>query len=72
MRQGVRAIITSFALFVCAFGGEVDFLQNDCVNDCVKSYLPQKPKPRLKAKDKAMFNGIYNNYQANDRVEGKM
>nr|WP_321431873.1 hypothetical protein [uncultured Campylobacter sp.] len=29
-------------------------------------------KPRLKAKDKAMFNGIYNNYQANDRVEGKM
>ena len=70
MRQGVRAIIASFALFVCAFGGEVDFLQNDCINDCIKSYLPQKPK--LKAKDKAMFNGIYNNYQANDRVEGKM
>lgn len=72
MRQGVRAIIASFALFVYAFGGEVDFLQNDCVNDCVKSYLPQKPKPRLKAKDKAMFNSIYNNYQAKDRVEGKM
>ena len=70
MRQGVRAIIASFALFVYAFGGEADFWQNDCVNDCVKSYLPQKPK--LKAKDKAMFNGIYNNYQANDRVEGKM
>ena len=70
MRQGVRAIIASFALFVCAFGGEVDFLQNDCIEGCVKSYLPQKPK--LKAKDKAMFNGIYNNYQAKDRVEGKM
>ena len=70
MRQGVRAIIASFALFVYAFGGEADFWQNDCVNDCVKSYLPQKPK--LKAKDKAMFNGIYNNYQAKDRVEGKM
>ena len=68
----MRAIIASFALFVCAFGGEVDFLQNDCINDCIKSYLPQKPKPKLKAKDKAMFNGIYNNYQANDRVEGKM
>ena len=68
MRQGVRAIIASFALFVCAFGGEVDY----CINDCIKSYLPQKPKPRLKAKDKAMFNGIYNNYQAKDRVEGKM
>lgn len=72
MRQGVRAIIASFALFVYAFGGEVDFMQNDCVNDCIKSHLPQKPKPRLKAKDKAMFNGIYNNYQAKDRVEGKM
>ena len=70
MRQGVRAIIASFALFVYAFGGEADFWQNDCVNDCVKSYLPQKPK--LKVKDKAMFNGIYNNYQAKDRVEGKM
>ncbi|MDD0856130.1 hypothetical protein [Campylobacter magnus] len=68
----MRAIIASFALFVCAFGGEVDFLQNDCINDCIKSYLPQKPKPKLKAKDKAMFNGIYNNYQAKDRVEGKM
>ena len=68
MRQGVRAIIASFALFVFAFGGEVDFWQKGCI----KSYLPQKPKPRLKAKDKAMFNGIYNNYQANDRVEGKM
>ncbi|MCI6661938.1 hypothetical protein [Campylobacter sp.] len=66
----MRAIIASFALFVYAFGGEADFWQNDCVNDCVKSYLPQKPK--LKAKDKAMFNSIYNNYQANDRVEGKM
>ncbi|MCI6564876.1 hypothetical protein [Campylobacter sp.] len=66
----MRAIIASFALFVCAFGGEADFWQNDCVNDCVKSYLPQKP--RLKAKDKAMFNSIYNNYQAKDRVEGKM
>ena len=66
MRQGVRAIIASFALFVCAFGGEVDFWQKGCI----KSYLPQKPK--LKAKDKAMFNGIYNNYQAKDRVEGKM
>ena len=62
----MRAIIASVALFVYAFGGEIDFWQNDCV----KSYLPQKPK--LKAKDKAMFNGIYNNYQANDRVEGKM
>lgn len=72
MRQGVRAIIASFALFVYAFGGEVDFLQNDCINDCIKSYLPQKPKPRLKAKDKAMFNGIYNNYESKDRVEGKM
>ena len=72
MRQGVRAIIASFALFVCAFGGEADFLQNDRINDFIKSYLPQKPKPRLKAKDKAMFNGIYNNYQANDKVEGKM
>ena len=72
MRQGVRAIIASFALFICVFGGEVDFWQNGCINDCVKSYLPQKLKPRLKAKDKAMFNGIYNNYQANDRVEGKM
>ena len=70
MRQGVRAIIASFALFVCTFGGEVDFLQNDCIDGCIKSYLPQKPKP--KAKDKAMFNGIYNNYQAKDRVEGKM
>ena len=66
----MRAIIASFALFVCAFGGEVDFLQNDCIEGCIKSYLPQKPK--LKAKDKAMFNSIYNNYQANDRVEGKM
>lgn len=66
----MRAIIASFALFVCAFGGEVDFWQKDCINDCIKSYLPQKP--RLKVKDKAMFNSIYNNYQANDRVEGKM
>ncbi|MCI6177271.1 MAG: hypothetical protein MR658_00325 [Campylobacter sp.] len=66
----MRAIIASFALFVYAFGGEADFWQNDCVNDCVKSYLPQKPK--LKAKDKAMFNGIYNNYESKDRVEGKM
>lgn len=62
----MRAIIASFALFVCAFGGEVDFWQKGCI----KSYLPQKPKP--KAKDKAMFNSIYNNYQAKDRVEGKM
>ncbi len=68
----MRAIIASFALFVCAFGGEVDFWQKDCVNDCVKSHLPQNPKPRLKAKDKAMLNSIYNSYQANDRVEGKM
>ena len=68
----MRAIIASFALFVYAFGGEVDFWQNDCVNDCVKSHLPQNPKPRLKAKDKAMFNGIYNNYESKDRVEGKM
>ncbi|MCI7014344.1 MAG: hypothetical protein MR878_03010 [Campylobacter sp.] len=66
----MRAIIASFALFVYAFGGEADFWQNDCVNDCVKSYLPQNPK--LKAKDKAMFNGIYNNYESKDRVEGKM
>ena len=66
----MRAIIASFALFVYAFGGEVDFWQNDCVNDCVKSHLPQKP--RLKAKDKAMFNDIYNNYESKDRVEGKM
>ena len=64
----MRAIIASFALFVCAFGGEVNFWQKGCI----KSYLPQKPKPRLKAKDKAMFNGIYNNYQAKDRVGGKM
>ena len=70
MRQGVRAIISSFALFVCAFGGEIDFWEKGCIKGCIKSYLPQKP--RLKAKDKAMFNGIYNNYQANDRVEGKM
>ncbi|MCI6344194.1 MAG: hypothetical protein SOU37_05600 [Campylobacter lanienae] len=68
----MRAIIASFALFVYAFGGEADFWQNDCVNDCVKSHLPQNPKPRLKAKDKAMFNGIYNNYESKDRVEGKM
>lgn len=68
----MRAIIASFALFVFAFGGEADFWQNDCVNDCVKSHLPQNPKPRLKAKDKAMFNGIYNNYESKDRVEGKM
>lgn len=66
----MRAIIASFALFVCAFGGQVDFWQKGCIEGCIKSYLPQKP--RLKAKDKAMFNGIYNNYQANDRVEGKM
>ena len=66
----MRAIIASFALFVCAFGGEVDFWQKGCIKGCIKSYLPQKP--RLKAKDKAMFNGIYNNYQAKDRVEGKM
>ena len=66
----MRAIIASFALFVCAFGGEIDFWQKGCIKGCIKSYLPQKPKP--KAKDKAMFNGIYNNYQAKDRVEGKM
>ena len=66
----MRAIIASFALFVCAFGGEVNFWQKGCIEGCIKSYLPQKP--RLKAKDKAMFNGIYNNYQAKDRVEGKM
>ena len=70
MRQGVRAIIASFALFVFAFGGEIDFWQKSCIEGCIKSYLPQKPKP--KAKDKAMFNSIYNNYQANDKVEGKM
>lgn len=68
----MRAIIASFALFVYAFGSEADFWQNDCVNDCVKSHLPQNPKPRLKAKDKAMLNSIYNSYQANDRVKGKM
>ncbi|MDY3668614.1 MAG: hypothetical protein SO039_03545 [Campylobacter sp.] len=66
----MRAIIASFALFVCAFGGEIDFWQKGCIKGCIKSYLPQKP--RLKAKDKAMFNSIYNNYQAKDRVEGKM
>lgn len=68
----MKAIIIAFVFFAYAFGGEVDFLQNDCINDCTKSYLKPKPKERLKAKDKAMFNGIYNNYQANDRVEGKM
>lgn len=69
----MRAIIASFALFSgVLLAGQMDYYQNDCINDCSKSYLKPKPKEPLKAKDKAMFNGVYNNYQANDRVEGKM
>lgn len=71
----MRAIILVFvafglAQFLCA--GEADFWQNDCKNDCTNSYLPKKQKPSLKAKDKAMFKGIYGNYEATDRIEGKM
>lgn len=68
----MRAIIASFVLLACAFGGEVDYYQEGCKNDCTNSYLPKKQKPSLKAKDKAMFKGIYGNYEATDRIEGKM
>lgn len=43
----------------CAFCLGAVFL-DDCKNDCFKEGLKAKPRPPLTAKDKRMFNSVYN------------